>query len=414
MGFCTFVSAKLSFRPDSEKKSIGPLIAVMGVALSFIVVALSLAVVKGFKNQIINKLQGFTSQITVTATVESPDGIIAAPIVLDENTRSTILDIIPDAKLALTITQPIVLKTDSAFQGLVLKGLDTTWQWDFIKSNISAGEIPDPDDSASHQTIIISTLTANALGLNIGDKTPVHFFDGNELRIRPLKVAAIYDSHFSDFDKTLAFTPICMLQDFFKIDSISGTSIEIEGLKFANIGQAANALQRQFFSHPIQPGKSYRVDSILTQCAMYLNWLNLLDTNVVVIMVLMICVAGFTLVSSLFILILERVNMIGLMKSLGATNSQIRRIFILMAERLVLRGLLIGNIVALSIILLQQHLHIVPLDPEAYYLNYVPMEFNISTWVMLNIGVIAVSLTVLIGPSHMVSTLSPIKTLKYE
>ncbi len=159
---------------------------------------------------------------------------------------------------------------------------------------------------------------------------------------------------------------------------------------------------------------AYHITDVLETNALYFNWLDLLDTNVAVIIILMTIVSAFTLISSLFIIILERVNMIGLMKALGATNSLIRKIFIYMSERLVIRGIIIGDILAIGIILLQQHTHFLHLDPEAYYLSYVPVEFNWWYLALLNIGVIIVSCAVLIVPSAAISRMTPAKTLRYE
>ena len=147
---------------------------------------------------------------------------------------------------------------------------------------------------------------------------------------------------------------------------------------------------------------------------MYFNWLDLLDMNVVVILILMSCVSAITLISCLFIIILERVRTIGLLKSLGATNAQIKRVFIYMTQRLVLRGMLLGNIISLAFIYLQYYFHIIPLDPEAYYLNFVPVEINWLHIILLNIGVITISSLILILPSHIVSKISPAQTMKYE
>ena len=162
------------------------------------------------------------------------------------------------------------------------------------------------------------------------------------------------------------------------------------------------------------PAQFYRVENLNTQCSIYINWLNLLDTNVVVILVLIILVSCFTLISSLFIIILERVNMIGLFKAMGATNLQIRRIFIHMAQRLVVRGLLIGNIIGLGIIFLQLKFRLFPLDADAYYLSFVPMNISWLTVILLNIGVIVMTWLILILPSLLISTLSPARSIRYE
>lgn len=165
---------------------------------------------------------------------------------------------------------------------------------------------------------------------------------------------------------------------------------------------------------PSETPAAYNVNTLNETCAQYLNWLDLLDTNVVVIIIIMACVAAITLISSLFIIILERVSTIGLLKAIGATNGQIRRMFIYMAERLVIRGIVIGDIIALGFIWLQGHYHILPLDAEAYYLNYVPVDISWQAVVIVNITVVIISALVLILPSHIIARLSPTASLRYE
>ena len=208
-----------------------------------------------------------------------------------------------------------------------------------------------------------------------------------------------------------------MLQNLCNVDSLTGTSIELRGMGIDASDMSAQMISSALFEDAIRNTtnpQAYQISTIKQSCAQYLNWLSLLDTNVVVIIILMSCVASLTLISSLFILILERVNTIGLLKALGATNKQIRRIFIYMTQRLVIRGLLIGNIVAVSLIWLQSKYHIIPLDAEAYYLNYVPVELSWQNLLIVNVVGIVISVMVLILPSHVIATLSPASTLRYE
>ncbi len=380
-----------------------------------------MAIVIGFKDEIVHKLTGFNAQITVLPPTTSPDGTISGPIAFNDSLKQKIFSAIPEAEISLTINQPAIFKTDSAFQGVILHGMNKNGAWDFVKENIVSGKSIDSQDQDENE-IVISRATANALNVYTGQKIITHFFDGNNLRTRNLTITGIYDSHFIDFDKSMAFTNISMLQHIFDVDSLTATSIEIRGVDNNEIDLLAENLYLTFLSSAAKTaGDSdnndatiYRVENLNTQCSIYINWLNLLDTNVAVIIVLMAFVAAFTLISSLFIIILERVNMIGLFKALGATNAQIRRIFIYMAQRLVVRGLLIGNVIGIGIILAQQHFHLLPLDADAYYLNFVPMHFSWIPIVTLNIGIIIVSIMILILPSYLISSMSPAKSIRYE
>ena len=254
------------------------------------------------------------------------------------------------------------------------------------------------------------------LDIKLGDKINTYFFTNNNIRARKFEISGIYNSNFGDYDKLIAYASLSSLQHIAQLDSLSGTSIVINGLNNEEIASHSISLYSAI-SEAVYAGKLnkiYSIDNVHHTGAMYFNWLDLLDTNVVVILVLMGCVAGFTLISCLFIIILERVKTIGLLKAMGATNSQVRRIFIHMAQRLVIRGMLIGNILSITVLLLQQHYHIVPLDPEAYYLNSVPVEINWLHILILNLCVIVIASLILILPSHLASKISPAQTMRYE
>ncbi|MDE6099859.1 MAG: hypothetical protein K2G01_02335, partial [Paramuribaculum sp.] len=406
MSLTTFVGQKLSFKNETTKPSAGVTIAVAGIAVSFIIMLLSISVVRGFKNEIINTLCGFNPQISILPPAPADVDCQISPLRLTQNLKNDIRQSIPEATFSLTINQPAVFKTDSAFQGVVLRGLQNQ-DWMFARDHLIAGNIPSeiPDTA---RAVVISKSTSLALGVDCGQQLITHFFDGNTLRTRKLEVTGIYDSHFDDFDRVLAFVPIGMLQEVFSLDSISGTAIEIRGIETASIPHRSASLYETLLQSRLKQsldndrqssGGFYRVDNMMQQCALYINWLNLLDTNVIVIIILMACVAGFTLISSLFIIVLERVRLIGLFKALGATNRQIRSIFIFMIQRLVVRGLIVGNIIGVGIILLQSRFHILPLTPDAYYLDYVPMDLSLMPIIVLNLCVIVISAIILIVPS---------------
>lgn len=413
MNLSSFVGNRLSLKRDSRRSSAGVVIAVSGIAVSFIVMLLAIAVVTGFKKEITDKLTGFNAQITVLPASTGPDTANQGPIHYSDNLHRAISKIVPDAEISLAINQPAVFKTDSAFQGVILRGMDPNGAWNFVEENMTA--------ATEKEGLVISRHTADALGIKAGEKLMTHFFDGSHIRSRNIPVKGIYESHFSDFDNSIAFIPISELQEIFDVDSMTATSLEIRGIGNNDLDKISESLYQALLAYSAEnledggsPAQFYRVENLNTQCSIYINWLNLLDANVVVILVLMILVSCFTLISSLFIIILERVNMIGLFKAMGATNLQIRRIFIYMAQRLVVRGLLIGNIIGLGIIFLQLKFRLFPLDAEAYYLSFVPMNISWLTIILLNIGVIVMTWLILILPSLLISTLSPARSIRYE
>lgn len=411
-----YLARRMGFKSASDRAaSPGVIVGYAGVALAIIIMLLAISVVRGFKKEITEKLIGFNAQITVFAPENEETPSFTRGIRLTDSLRHELSAALPGADASLIIRQPAIFKTDADFQGIILKGLTPdAAAWQFYGDNIVEGHVP--QDSDGSESVIISSAIASKLGVTAGDRLPTHFLDGQSVRTRRLTVTGIFDTHFHDFDNAMAFTPIAMLQKLTHTDSITGTAIELRGIPMESIESGAQHVRAAMagVTDPSETPAAYNVNTLNETCAQYLNWLDLLDTNVVVIIIIMACVAAITLISSLFIIILERVSTIGLLKAIGATNGQIRRMFIYMAERLVIRGIVIGDIIALGFIWLQGHYHILPLDAEAYYLNYVPVDISWQAVVIVNITVVIISALVLILPSHIIARLSPTASLRYE
>jgi lipoprotein-releasing system permease protein len=416
-----YIARRLHFRRDN-RHGLSPSIpiAVAGIALAVIVMMVAIAVVLGFKQEIREKVIGFDSQITITAiqTSHEPTDYRTISPIADTDSLRVVLNAVlpPGAKVSLTCSRPAMFKTSTDFLGIALKGISPKSDTSFLQQNLVDGSIPAYVTDSISNDIVISKSMASGLGLNVGDKVDAYFFIADNVRVRKMLIAAIYNSNFSEYDDLYAFCDISLMQHLLGLNANEGSIINITGIDINDIASISDSLAATLSQAYQEKSVSqwYNVDNVLHSGAVYFNWLELLDTNVVVILILMSLISGFTLVSSLVIIILERVNTIGLLKSIGANGSMIRRIFIYLAERLVLLGIVIGNIVAIAIIYLQSSFHIIPLNPEAYYLSYVPIEFNWWYIVLLNICVVLVSLLMLILPSHIIANISPAKTLRYE
>ena len=420
MNLSIFIGRRLSFNPGSGRPTPpGVAVGVAGIALALIVMMVSIAVVTGFKHEIREKVTGFESEITIYAHDMQTGEYESRGFQLTPSLRSVIAQSAgEDARVTYSVRQPGILKTDSAFTGVVIKGVSPDFDWTFVREALVSGEIPDyanSDDELTN-TIIISSDMARKLGAVEGDRIYAHFFRNNTIASRRLTVKAVYDTRFSDYDGLYAFTPALLLQQLAGVDSTTVGAVEINGIQGRDVEEVTDRLRAATMQLSINdtPGRIYEVSNVRQAGAMYFNWLELLDTNVAVILILMTLVSGFTLISSLFILILDRINTIGLLKAIGADNSLVRAIFIVMAERLVVRGLVIGNIIGLGLLFVQHKWHLLPLDPEAYYLAFVPVEINWWYIVALNVGVAVVSCLMLILPSQMISTLSPARSIRYE
>ena len=419
MNISLFIAQRLQLKgTNRDTSSSSTIIAVVGITIAIIVMLLTITIVLGFKHQIQDKVMGFDSQITINPAINYYTGESEDYITLNDSLQNVIEQTINDsnANIALSVNQPGIIKTDNNYIGLIFKGISKHSDTFFINQNLIDGNLYNFYTDSCKNKIIISSFTSSALNINIGDKVNTYFFTKNNLRTRKFEIAGIYNSNFGEYDKLIAYAPLSTLQRIAQLDSTSGTIIEISRIDNDLIQEKSIALQSAINNAVYQNylHKIYNVNNVKQSGAMYFNWLDLLDTNVVVILILMGCVAGITLISCLFIIILERIKTIGLLKAIGATNAQIRQIFIYMALRLVLRGMIIGNIISLSFVYIQDVFRIIPLDPEAYYLSYVPVEINWDHILCLNFCVIIIAGLILIAPAHLASKISPSQTMRYE
>lgn len=405
---------------DSRRRRLAPgvVIAIAGIGLSLMVMILAVSIVTGFKTEIRQKVTGFEQEITISQAEGFGPERINRGVRLTDSIAAVIYSAAPGSRASLRLRQPAVLKTESDFEGIVMEGItDGSDVYRFIAAQTEPGDTMPPFTAGQDgNPIVISRTTASALGLSTGDAVSAHFFIDGNLLTRKMRVAAVYDTHFGEYDKLMAFCPIDITQRLNRVDSLTATAIDINGVGSDRIEEVTASLRIGLFEHLQATGamESYRIDNVNTTGAIYFNWLQLLDTNIIVILSLMGCVAGFTLISSLFIIILQRVRTIGLLKALGATDGQIRRVFILMACRIVGAGLICGNIAGVGFILLQRAFHLIPLNPEAYYLNYVPVADNWGVILLINLATALLSVALLLIPSHLISRISPAETMRYE
>lgn len=396
--------------------SAGAVIAVCGVALALMVMELTLSIVTGFKHQISHKVMGFDSQVSIGAPYDYSSGEVVDYICLSDTLTSVIDSFAPGHTPTLALQQPGMIKTEDDFAGTLYVAHDDNYDYTFERGNMIDGVFPDFTLEDNLHKIVISRHLASALGLEVGSRVYSCFFVDGNLKTRRHDVAGIYESNLGEYDKVVVYTSLAGLQKIAGIGDNCGSRIEFSGFETDKIDQVATELQNRLTT-AAQNGvlnELYPVTTVLQTGAIYFNWLSLLDTNVVVIFILMLCVAGFTLVSSLFMIVLDRVNAIGILRSVGASRRLITNVFLGLGVRLTLIGMLIGNIFGLGLALLQYYTHIVKLDPEMYYLRYVPVEINPVAFVCLNIGVLLVAWLVLYIPARAASKLDPTETMHID
>ena len=420
MSVVSFVSKRLSLKEERDKRlSPAIIVAISGVALSFFVMMLSIAVVRGFKNEITRKIIGFDSQLSVFP-LNTLYGDDVSGMEYDDTLREIIggvaAEILTDSdiKTGMSVSVTGMLKTETDFAGVSLRGLEGEGMMDFVKSVMVEGDVAPAD---SQRGIVVSRKTADKLLLSVGDKIDAYFIDDNgTIRPRKFEISGIYSTGFGDYDNLIAFAPFSVVAKLLKFGDGECEKIDISGLRTEVIEDFAYNLQsalNKAYSEGRIP-EALAVNTVLNTGAAYFNWLALLDTNVVVILILMGCVSGLMLITCVIILILQRVRTVGVLKSLGASDAQIRGIFMRLGARVIGAGLIIGNAVSLLVIAAEWKWHLLPLDPDSYYLTYVPVEFSFGAWILLNVSVAALSYMVMLVPSGMISRLSPVKSLRFE
>ena len=305
-----------------------------------------------------------------------------------------------------------MILADGEYEGIAVKGVGNDYDMSFFASNIIDGDIPQFSDTVASNKIVISRYTANKLDIAVGDKVNIYFMQGG-IRARKMEVAAIYETHLTEFDRIMAVTDIYTARKLNGWTGNQSTGIEITVDDFDKKEEYRGEIYKAVQEAGRRNHEELYIPTIEELYPSMFNWLNVLDQTVWIILIIVICIAGFTTISGLFILILEKSNFIGIMKAVGASNVSIRKTFIYYAGFIVLRGMLIGNIIAFALCFLQQQTGIIAIDPEMYYMDRVPIEFS---WLLvpMNIAVFIISTAILVVPSMLISKIEPTKAIKFE
>ena len=412
----SFFIAKRIYSDKGDKRKVSrPAIhiATAGVAIGLAVMILTVSVVLGFKHTIRDKVIGFGSHIQVEnfLTMQSSDPY---PICIDDSVMKVIKGIEGVEHVErFTLTQGI-LKTDQDFLGMSFKGIGPEYDMSFIKSNLKSGSIPSFSDSANKGNLLISTATADKMNLKAGDKVFAYFISDNGVKVRRFTVSGIFQTNMSQFDNALCFTDLYTARKLNNWDGELCTGAEISVGDLQQINAVSLRIADKVNRTSDHEGNIFTSQTIYEAYPQIFSWLSLLDINVWIILALMICVAGFTMISGLLIIILERTQMIGVLKALGMKGSSVRHTFLWFAVFIIGKGMLIGDILAAAIILLQRHTGFISLDPATYYVSEAPTEINIQAFLLINVVTLFISVLVLVGPSFLISHIHPAKSMRYE
>ena len=412
-----YIARRLKLHGGQQKGSPSLTVALVGIVLAVVVMILSIAIVMGFKGEISGKIMHLDAHLRVSNAALGIDENYATV-----NGREVREAIVGDSAFAplvesvsLIADKSAILKTDSDFMGIIMRGVDSGYDWRYLQSRLIEGVLPDVSDTASSQQIAISKLVANRLKLRSGDKVMTYFID-NSIKVRNLTVSGVFETDLDAFDGAYIVGGIGIVQGVNGWNGDTGTQVAVNMSDTRNLENDGYQLYALLAQNTVQHESKnlFFVTTTHQNNVAFFAWLEMLNMNVAVILTLMMIVAAFTLISAMLMIVLERIRVIGNFKAMGATNGTIRRIFIYLTGKLILKALIIGNVIGIGLALLQKYAHIVRLDPASYYMPYVPIHLSIPALLMLNVGIIIVSYLTLLGASHIISTIKPTATMRFE
>ena len=406
MSFAYFIANRITFKSKRTFSKLIVRIAIIGIMLGLGVMILALAIVRGFKQEIKTKIRGFSGDIQVVKfdlnnSYENSPFAADADFVKKAKATPNVNAIAPFA------IKPGIIKTSSEIEGVVLKGVDKTYNWSFFRENLISGKVLDfTDTTKSKQQLLISQVTANRLRLKVGDKIWMYFVQ-QPLRRRPFTITGIFSTGVEEVDKTYVVGDLALINRLngWKPGEIGGYELQLKN--FDLINYTADGIDNVLPAHL----KSY---TVMESYPTIFSWLDLLDGNTLVVLTLMILVAVINMISALLIMIVERTTMIGILKAMGASNWTIQKVFLYNAFYLIGLGMLFGNIFGFGIGILQTQTHLFKLDQASYYMSFVPIQFNWVEMVLLNVGTLVVCLLVMILPSMLVTRIQPVKAIQFK
>ena len=400
------IAQRLYFSEKNNRRSSRPAVRVAlgGIVIGVMVMLVAISVVVGFKNEITQKVAGFGSHIQVV-NFDNNSTYELQPIRVNDSLIHSLQAIPHVVHVSKFASKPGIIKTDSAFQGIVFKG---TNYWEYFEQNLVEGRLPQDNNE-----VLLSTELAQQLNLALEDGFLCYFID-DELRVRRLYISGIYNTCMSEMDQIFILGNIELIRrlNTWDDDQVSGLEILVDDLY--HLEETTDAVYFATANRLDEEGNAFYTQNLQQLNPQIFGWLDLLDMNVVIIIILMFCVSGFSIITGLIILILDSVTLIGTLKALGADNQFVRRIFIYQAIMLVGKGMLLGNVLGIALCLLQFTTHVIPLNAASYYVSYVPMAFPWGWWMLLNVVTLALSWLILLAPSSIVAQISPAKVMHFE
>ena len=412
-----FIAKRLIAAKNHKSSISAPIIkiAIAAIAIGMIMMIISVATGIGLQQKIREKVSAFNGHIIITNYDDNQSEVSINPISTNQDFYPKFKNVDGINHIQAVATKAGIIRTETSFEGIIFKGVGKDYHWSNLKEYLIEGKLPDVSKNLNPQ-VIISKYLADRLHLKVGDKFNTYFMkaDNNQLpNLRVFEITGIYNSGFQEFDATYIIGDIRHIQRINKWMPDQVGAFEVFINDFKKIEEKGNEIYQNTQN---REDASKTLDTI-TISEKYFNifeWLELFDFNIIVILIIMIVVATINMVVALLVLILERTQMIGILKALGANNWSVRKIFLYNAFYLIIRGLLWGNIIGIGLIVIQQQFGIVKLNPESYYVNVAPAHLDWLYILLLNLGTIAICLFVLLIPSYIITKISPVKAIRFE
>ena len=406
-----FIAKRLITAKDYKSSISAPIIkiAIAAIAIGMVMMIVSVATGIGLQQKIREKVSAFNGHIIISNYDNNQSEATLTPISKNQKFYPKFNSVLGINHIQAIATKAGIIRTEKAFEGIIFKGVGTDYQWDNLKEYLIAGQLPNLSSQLNNE-VVISQFLADRLQLKVGDLFNAFFIKENQNQlpnIRRFKITGIFNSGFQEFDATYIIGDIRHVQRINKWTPNEIGAFEIFVQDFNDIQKVGEEVYRQTPSN---------LDSktIIEKYSYIFDWLQLFDFNIVVILGVMILVATINMVVALLVLILERTQMIGILKALGANNWSVRKIFLYNAFYLILRGLLWGNCIGIGVLLVQKYFGVIQLNPENYYVNQAPVYFNLCYILALNLLTVGVCFLVLLIPSYIITKISPIKAIRYE
>ena len=408
-----FIARRIIGKKKGRRSFSGSIVAIatFGIALGLTVMIVAVAIITGFKKEISGKVTGFGAHIQIL-NLDSNLSFETKPIPANLESLDRVRKLEGVSNVQPFALKAGIIKTGEEIHGAVLKGVDSQYDWSFIEKHISGGETFKVNDSLRTNRVVLSLHTANLLNLGVGDKFTMYFIQ-EPPRARTFTIQGIYNTSLEEFDRLFIYSDVKQVQRLndWSEEEVSGHEVMLDNMSY--LSELADQVRDEVGVDFLEDGSRLKVETIEEKYTQIFDWLNLQDLNVIVLIILMLIVAGFNMISGLLILILERTNMIGILKGLGTNNASIRKIFLYQSAYLTLVGLAWGNVIGVVLCLAQKHFNIVSLDPSSYYLATVPINLNLIHILLLNLGTMAITILFLLLPSMIIARISPDKSIRF-